>query len=97
MLVLSIVLNLMAVQVDYTSAFVQAPIEDEIHVEKSEGFQQPRKLLMLKKSLYGLRQLSRNFFEHLKDKLEGKGLKQCTNLDPCLFVSKKGYSSQLCR
>ena len=32
MLVLSIVLNLMTVQVDYTSVFVKDPIEDEVYV-----------------------------------------------------------------
>ena len=46
-------------------------------------------MLRLKKSLYGLKQAPRNFFDHLKGKLEGAGLKQCTDLDPCLFVSDK--------
>ena len=54
-----------------------------------EEFWKPEKVLKLKKSLYGLRQSPRNFFKHLKDTLHGAGLKQCTNLDSCLFVSKK--------
>ena len=89
MLVLSIVLNLVTVQVDYTSAFVQAPIEDEVYVEMPEGFRKPGKVLKLLKILYGLKQASRNFFEHLQGKLEGAGLRQCTDLDPCLFISDK--------
>ena len=89
MLVVSIVLKLVTVQVDYTAAFVQDPIEDEVFVQMPEGFRQPGKVLKLKKSLYGLKQAPRNFFGHLKGKLEGVGLKQCTNLDPCLFVSDK--------
>ena len=89
MLVLSIVLSLVTVQVDYTSAFVQAPIKDEVFVEMPQGFRQSGKVLKLKKSLYGLKQAPRNFFEHLRGKLEGVGLRQCTNLDPCLFVSDK--------
>ena len=55
MLVLSIVLNLVTVQVDYMAAFVQAHIEDEVYVEMPQGFRQPGKVLKLKKSLYGLR------------------------------------------
>ena len=89
MLVLSIVLNLATVQVYYTSAFVQAKITDKLYVEMPQGFRQPGKVLKLKKILYGLRQAPRNFFNHLKGKLEGAGLKQCTDLDPCLFVSDK--------
>lgn len=82
MLVLSIVLNLVTVQVDYTSVFVQDPIADEVYMEMPQGFRQPGKVLKLKKSLYGLRQAPRNFFEHLKGNLEGAGLKQCTDIDP---------------
>ena len=55
MLVLSIVLNLATVQVDYTSAFVQAPISDKVYVEMPQGFRQPDKVLKLKKSLYELK------------------------------------------
>ena len=89
MLVLSIVLNLVTVQVDYTSAFFQAPIKDEVFLEMPEGFIKPGKVLKLNQSLYGLKQAPRNFFEHLKGRLEGAGFKQCTHLDPCLFVSDK--------
>ena len=54
-----------------------------------EVFQHPGKVLKLKKSLYGLHQSPHNFFEHLKEKLDGATLKQCTSLDIFLFVSEK--------
>ena len=53
------------------------------------GFQEPGKVLKLKKSLYGLKQSPRNFFMHLKSKLEAVGFEQATEIDPCLFISDK--------
>jgi Reverse transcriptase (RNA-dependent DNA polymerase) len=53
------------------------------------GFAQPGKVLKLKRSLYGLKQSPRNFFLHLKSKLESVGLKSQEEVDPCLFVSEK--------
>jgi hypothetical protein len=53
-----------------------------------EAFAKTRKVLKLKKSLYGLKQSPRNFFLHLKDKLEGVGFEQ-PQLDRCLFISDK--------
>jgi hypothetical protein len=104
MLVLSIILGLATQQLDYTAAFVQAPIDrppdwdkmtpDEqdrsgVYVQMPRGFSQPGKVLKLKKSLYGLKQSPRNFFQFLKGKLEGVGFQQCQDVDPCLFISDK--------
>jgi hypothetical protein len=41
----------------------------------------------LKRSLYGLKQSPRNFFAHLKEKLEFIGFESIANVDPCLFIS----------
>jgi Reverse transcriptase (RNA-dependent DNA polymerase) len=102
MLILSIILGLSTRQVDYTAAFVHAPIdhdpnwdnmtEDEreragVYLEMPRGFSQPGKVLKLKRSLYGLRQSPRNFFQHLKSKLEGIGFESNESVDPCLFIS----------
>jgi hypothetical protein len=43
----------------------------------------------LNQSLYGLKQLPRNFFQHLKGKLENIGFKSAKAVDPCLFISNK--------
>ena len=50
------------------------------------GFQTPGHVLKLKKSLYGLKQSPRNFFLHLKEKLEECGFEQ-SMADQCLFIS----------
>jgi hypothetical protein len=104
MLILSVILNLATVQVDYTAAFLHAPIDRDpnwdnlseeekkksgVYIQMPRGFGQPGKVLKLKRSLYGLRQSPRNFFLHLKSKLESVGLKSQDEVDPCLFVSDK--------
>ena len=104
MLIMSIILNLSTKQVDYTAAFVHAPIdlpphyeqmskrEQEqagVYIEMPRGFMQPGKVLKLKKSLYGLKQAPRNFFMYLKAKLESIGFVSDPDIDPCLFVSDK--------
>jgi hypothetical protein len=104
MLILSLILNLATTQVDYTSAFIHAPIDKDpnwdtlsleeqarsgVYLEMTRGFREPGKVLKLKRSLYGLKQSPRNFFLHLKGKLEKVGFKSCTDIDPCLFVSDK--------
>jgi hypothetical protein len=46
------------------------------------------KVLKLKKSLYGLKQSPRNFFLHVKGKIEKVGFTQSEN-DPCFFMNDK--------
>ena len=104
MLILSIILSLATRQVDYTAAFVHAPIdkdpdwdslsEDErkkrgVFVDMPRGFSRHGKCLKLKRSLYGLKQAPRNFFQHLKGKLEKVGFTSNIAVDPCLFISDK--------
>jgi Reverse transcriptase (RNA-dependent DNA polymerase) len=101
MLILSIVFGLATMQVDYTAAFIHASIdhdpnwdkvtEDErersgVYVEMPQGFTQPGKVMKLKRLLYGLCQAPRNFFLHLKGKLEEVGFTQSKH-DQCLFIS----------
>jgi len=89
MLVLSTILGLSTHQVDYTAAFVHAPMEEDVYVDMPRGFSEPGKVLKLKKSLYGLRQSPRNFFQHLKGKLEKIGFESAEDVDPCLFISDR--------
>jgi hypothetical protein len=53
------------------------------------GFMELGKVLKLKCSLYGLKQSPRNFFQHLKGKLENIGFESNEEVDPCLFISEK--------
>ena len=104
LLVLSVQFELATRQVDYTAAFVHAPIDVDpnydqmtpeeqaksgVYVEMPKGFREPGKVYKLRKSLYGLRQAPRQFFKHLKSNLEHIGFEQQVDIDPCLFISPK--------
>jgi hypothetical protein len=104
MLILSIILGLATKQVDYTAAFIHAPTDRDpnwdtmteqerarsgVYIEMPRGFSQPGKVLKLKRSLYGLWQSPRNFFQHLKVKLESVGFVTNEAVDPCLFISDR--------
>jgi hypothetical protein len=103
MLILSDILNLLTTQVDYTAAFVHAPIDkdpnwdllsheekkkSDVYVEMPHGFKIPGKVLKLKNNLYGLKQAPRNFFQHFQRNLEKVGFTS-SDADPCLFISDK--------
>lgn len=104
LLMLSIQHELETKQVDYTAAFVHADVERPpnydkmspaeqaktgVYIEMPRGFSKPGKVYKLKKSLYGLRNSPRQFWLLLKTSLESAGLKQQTEIDPCLFMSDK--------
>ena len=77
-------------QVDYTNAFAQAELGEEVYIEPPKGFQRKDKrdlVLKLLKSLYGLRQAPRTFFDKLSSGLLERGFIQ-SNLDQCLFMKK---------
>jgi hypothetical protein len=89
LLILSVVLALATMQVDYTAAFLQAKLGEhkEVYVEMPRGFKEEGKVLRLKRALYGLKQSPKTWFEHLRSKLVDEcGLKQSPN-DPCLFYT----------
>ena len=77
-------------QGDVTAAFLHATLgpDEHIYVEMPLGFQIPGKVLKLKKTLYGLRQSPRAFWEYMVERMERCGMKQ-SKLDPCLFVGEK--------
>ena len=75
-------------QVDYTNAFVQADINEEVYLEYPRMFgpkSGTNRVLKLNKSLYGLRQAPRTFFEKLRAGLLERGYIQ-SQIDPCLFM-----------
>jgi Reverse transcriptase (RNA-dependent DNA polymerase) len=88
LLILAVVLGLATKQVDYTNAFCQADLDDKVYVRMPKLFEQPGHVYRLKKSVYGLRQSPLNFFQMLKQALEGRGFVQSQH-DPCLFISQE--------
>jgi hypothetical protein len=91
LLIISQVLGLATQQVDYINAFVQSPIGDqEVFIEMPRGFKKEGKVLKLNKTLYGLNVGPRNFYNHLKSKLEHPSLGFVqSDADQCLFISDK--------
>lgn len=102
-LILTAAMGLASKQVDYTAAFVHAPIDrpagyakmtpeeknrSSVFVEMPKGYAEPGHVLRLNKSLYGLKQAPRNFYQHLKAKLEKTGFTCAVDVDPCLFISE---------
>ena len=89
MLILSVVLGWVSCQVDYQLAFVQATVEPgTLYCEMPRMFEQPGMVLELKRNLYGQRDAPKNFFNHLKDNLIGRGYTPCKH-EQCLFISPK--------
>ena len=77
-------------QVDYTNAFAQADLKEEVYLEYPCMFgpkSGTNKVLRLLKNLYGLRQAPCTFFEKLREGLLEHGYTQ-SQIDPCLFMKQ---------
>jgi hypothetical protein len=85
-LIMTILLNLENKQIDYTAAFLQAPIDHDVYVEMPKLFQVEGKVWKLQRAIYGLKDAPRAYFIHTKNKLEELGFRQ-SDADPCLFIS----------
>jgi hypothetical protein len=75
-------------QVDYTNAFAQAELNEDVYVESPRLFGPASgkdKVLHIRKSLYGLQQAPRTFFEKLRAGLLERGWIQ-SEIDSCLFL-----------
>ena len=55
---------------------------------KVKGKNGRNKVLNLKKTLYGLRQIPRAFWKYMTSEMELCGMVQ-SNMDPCLFIGEK--------
>ena len=88
MFILSILLNLKTIQVDYTLAFVQAPADPGTFLEMPKLFEIPGMILELKRNLYGQCDSPKKFYEYLKKGLMERGLVPSPH-DHCLFMSKE--------
>jgi hypothetical protein len=93
LLYFSLFFGLKTKSIDFSNAFVQAILNDPIYVHLPRGFWHEGSndiCCKLKKSLYGITQAPRLWFEHLHDKLVARGFHQ-SRYDPCLFYSKEVY------
>jgi hypothetical protein len=90
LLVIALSLNWHTSSIDFTSAFVQATLDKPVWIRLPRGFKStkgPNTCLRLKKSLYGLSEAPRLWFQHLTKALLSLGLKQ-SEFDSCLFYGK---------
>ena len=83
---MTILVGLENQQINYTTAFVQAPIDTDVYVKMPRLFSTPGKVWKLKKCIYGFKQSPHNYFLHVRGKFEKLGFAQSTS-DPCLFIS----------
>jgi hypothetical protein len=75
--------------INFTQAFPQAKLKEDIYLRFPAGFEHKNKKgeLKLKRKLYGLIQASRKWFLKLSAIYERLGCKQSKS-DPCLFLRK---------
>jgi hypothetical protein len=81
-----ILLHIENKQIDYTAAFLQAPIDHDVYVDMPNLFNVKGKVWKLKRAIYGLEDAPRAYFLNTKNKLEELGFRQ-SDADPCLFIS----------
>ena len=90
MLTLLLVLNIAMKQVDYTKAFIQANLKENVYVKLQKDFIQAIQgmdwcMLKLNKRLHGLWQAALAWFKRLQDGLLQKGFQQST-IKPCFLI-----------
>ncbi len=89
LLILTLLLGLKSRSVDFTLAFMQAPIVMPTYLDLPTGFSVDGDaddyVLELRKTLYGLRQAGLNWFETLRQHLHSIGFSQ-SSMDPCCFI-----------
>ena len=80
------------IQMDIKTAYLIAPIAEKYYMKQSEGFEQLDNkgkplICLMKKSLYGLKQSGRNWFQTFRNFLVAKGFESSVH-DNCLFIKK---------
>jgi hypothetical protein len=91
LLALAINLKLPIKQFDVKSAFLFAPLEEEIYIKTPEGLTRTASYLKLVKSLYGLKQAPKNWYKTLTGWFEDIDYNPLIS-DACLFIHKKKNS-----
>jgi hypothetical protein len=74
-------------QLDFETAFLNAPVEEEIYMEQPEGFLKGglNKVLKLLKALYGLKQAPRQWNKTIDQFMRKLGYRAIRS-DPCVYI-----------
>jgi hypothetical protein len=86
-------------QMDVKSAFLNGPITEEVYVEQPPSFEDseyPSHVYKLSKTLYGLKQALRAWYECLRDFLLTNGFK-VSKADPTLFTKTIAKEMFICQ
>ena len=90
LMALTAVFGLIAEQLDAVSAFLNAKLDEEVHVRFPEGFEEdPDSCLQLLRALYGLRRSPLLWLQELTAALTDLGLRNIPG-EPCLFTNDDG-------
>lgn len=74
-------------QMDAITAFLQSELEETIYMNQPEGYaDSTKRVCLLKKSIYGLKQAGRQWNIKLNDVLKEFGLKR-SDFDPCVYIN----------
>ena len=94
-LAMAAILNLDLRQFDVETAFLGAPLKEEIYMEAPHGLDgiPDGHVLRIKRSLYGLPQASRCFWHEMDSHLKTSGF-SASDIDPCLYyrIRKEDYT-----
>jgi transposase InsO family protein len=81
--------NLKIYQMDVKTAYLNGILEEEVYMKQPPGFEKGSKVCKLKKSLYGLKQSGRCWYQNLNDHLLARGF-VTGDADSCLYILKQG-------
>jgi hypothetical protein len=96
---IAVELGLQVHQLDFTSAYLNGEIEEEVFMEVPSEFYdilnekesrkfRGNKVCLIRKALYGLKQSGRQWYKKLDEKLKQQKLKPL-NSDPCVYINKE--------
>ena len=74
-------------QLDVETAYLNGELEEEVYMKQPKGYVEEGKekfVCKLKKSLYGLKQSGRCWYNKLNEKLISKGFEKCES-EPCVY------------
>jgi Reverse transcriptase (RNA-dependent DNA polymerase) len=80
------------IQMDVVTAFLYGDLKETIYMDLPPGYSEAGKICKLRKSLYGLKQSPRQWYQKLEVFLLGLNFRKST-ADPCLFIRGKGLES----
>jgi hypothetical protein len=88
--------NLEIHHMDVETAFLNGDLSEEIYMEIPEGYDRVEKgtVCRLQKTLYGLKQASREWNTKFSQELKRHGFKQCVT-DPCVFIGGNSVDKTL--